>query len=262
MNQRFSAGLTGRAWRLVPVLFVFVVSFLMSAAFGQETTGGLQGTVKDPTGAVVSKATVELTGAALVGVKSLETDGSGYFRFANLPPGSYTLKVTAQGFTAVRRDGIRVEVGRLPTLDLQLQVGASSTVVEVTGEAPLIDTTTSRTITNITPDVVAEVPHGVSFQSVIQFAPSARNEPLAGNNTVAGTGAGAMTRPGTGGGSPTFRHAGIDVCVCNIDRRATANDVGRSFLRANRLWIECSQGCISLGAAAGQRREFDLISRD
>ena len=48
-------------------------------------------------------------------------------------------------------------------------------VVEVTGEAPLIDTTTSHTVTNITPDVVAEVPHGISYQSVIQFAPSARN---------------------------------------------------------------------------------------
>ncbi len=202
MNQRFGADLTRRAWRVVPVLVVFFVSLTMSTAFAQETTGGLQGTVKDPTGAVVAKAHVELTGTSLVGSKSLDTDGSGYFRFANLLPGTYTLKVTAQGFTGLRRDGITIEVGHLPTLDLQLQVGASSTVVEVTGEAPLIDTTTSRTITNITPDVVAEVPHGISFQSVIQFAPAARNEPLAGNNTIAGTGAGAMSRPGTGGGSP------------------------------------------------------------
>jgi len=251
MNQRFSAGLTGRAWRLVPVLFVFVVSFLMSAAFGQETTGGLQGTVKDPTGAVVSKATVELTGAALVGVKSLETDGSGYFRFANLPPGSYTLKVTAQGFTAVRRDGIRVEVGRLPTLDLQLQVGASSTVVEVTGEAPLIDTTTSRTITNITPDVVAEVPHGVSFQSVIQFAPSARNEPLAGNNTVAGTGAGAMTRPGTGGGSPGSTSNG----------NGFGYSVGGGADSENRYLVEGQDTANVIGGYSHSDVPFDFIDQ-
>ena len=202
MNQRFGADLTRRAWRVIPVLVVLFVSLLMSTAFAQETTGGLQGTVKDATGAVVSKALVELSGTSLVGAKSLETDGSGYFRFTNLLPGSYTIKITAQGFTALKRGGIDIQVGHLPTLDLQLQVGASSTVVEVTGEAPLIDTTTSRTITNITPDVVADVPHGISFQSVIQFAPAARNEPLAGNNTIAGTGAGAMTRPGTGGGSP------------------------------------------------------------
>jgi len=201
MNHRFGANLTRRAWKVVPVLVVFFVSLTMSTAFAQETTGGLQGTVKDSTGAVVAKAHVELTGTSLVGTKSLDTDSSGYFRFANLPPGNYTLKITAQGFQAVRRDAIPIEVGHLPTLDIQLQVGASSTVVEVTGEAPLIDTTTSRTVTNITPDVVLDVPHGTSFQSVIQFAPSARNEPLMGNNVVAGTGAGGAVHGGTGGGS-------------------------------------------------------------
>jgi len=186
----------------ISILYLFLAFLLACAAFAQETTGGLQGTVKDPSGAVVSKALVELKGAALVGSKTLETDGSGSYHFTNLPPGSYTLMVSAPGFTKLKRDGIGVAVGHLPTVDLELQVGTTGTVVEVTGEAPLIDTTTSRTVTNITPDVVAEVPHGISFQSVIQFAPSARNEPLAGNNTLAGTGAGAMSRPGTGGGSP------------------------------------------------------------
>ncbi len=110
--------------------------------------------------------------------------------------------MTAPGFTLLKRDGIVIAVGHLPTLDLQLQVGSTGTVVEVTGEAPLIDTTSSHTVTNITPDVVAEVPHGISYQSVIQFAPSARNEPLMGNNALAGTGAGSFSRPGIGGGSP------------------------------------------------------------
>jgi len=183
-------------------LLCFIVFLAIPVGLAQETTGGLQGTIKDPTGAVVSKAQVELTGSSLVGSKKLDTDESGSYRFSNLPPGTYSMRVTAPGFTLLKRDGINIAVGRIPTLDLQLQVGSTGTVVEVTGEAPLIDTTASRTVTNITPDIVAEVPHGISFQSVIQFAPSARNEPLMGNNALAGTGAGAFSRPGIGGGSP------------------------------------------------------------
>lgn len=186
--------------------FVLAGGLLLSLLFGiatlaQETTGGLQGTVKDNTGAVVPNARVVVKGPSLVGNKELTTNGSGYFRFANLPPGAYTLSVTATGFSTVKRE-MTLEVGHLPTVDVTLQVGSSTEVVEVSSEAPQIDVATTRTITNITPDVVADVPHGISFQSVIQFAPAARNEPLMGNNAPAGTGAGAMTRPGTGGGSP------------------------------------------------------------
>jgi hypothetical protein len=162
------------------IVYLFVVFLLTCASFAQETTGGLQGTVKDPSGAVVAKAVVELKGAALVGSKAQETDASGYYHFINLPPGTYTLTASAPGFTQLKRDGVNIAVGHLPTVDLELKVGTTGTVVEVSGEAPLIDTTTSKTVTNITPDIVAEVPHGVSFQSVIQFAPSARNEPLMG----------------------------------------------------------------------------------
>jgi len=202
MKQPMGRAIGRRLCGSITVLSCFVVWLSLSAAWAQETTGGLQGTVKDPTGAVVSNADVELTGSSLVGSKKLQTDSSGYYRFANLPPGTYSLRVTAPGFTLLKRDGIVIAVGHLPTLDLQLQLGSTGTVVEVTGEAPLIDTTTSHTVTNITPDVVAEVPHGISYQSVIQFAPSARNEPLMGNNALAGTGAGSFSRPGIGGGSP------------------------------------------------------------
>src|SRR3989441_12516745 len=165
------------------------------SALAQETTGGLQGTVKDPSGAVVPNAKVVVTGTSLVGSKEIDTDASGYYRFANLPPGTYTITVTAKGFKTVKRDGLNLEVGHLPSVDILLEVGTTETVVEVTSAAPQIDVTTSRTMTNITEDVIKYIPHGESFQSVIQFAPSARNEPLQG-----GMGVGT---PGTGGCSPT-----------------------------------------------------------
>jgi hypothetical protein len=174
----------------------FVPTTFEKAAFCQETTGGLQGTVKDPSGAVVPKAKVVLTSTAMVGSKELVTDSSGYYRFANLPPGTYTLTVTAQGFKTEKRDGITVGVGRLPSLDLALQVGAETTTVEVSTEAPVIDTTTTENLTNVTSEALQLLPTGTTYQSVIQFAPMARNEPLAGLS-VHGQGSG-----GTGGSMP------------------------------------------------------------
>ena len=173
-------------------LFVLLagMALLLSGVcvFAQETTGGLQGTVKDASGAVVPGAHVVVTGANLVGSKALDTDSSGYYRFANLPPGTYAINVTAKNFKATKREGLAIAVGRLPTLDFTLEVGSASETVEVSGAAPLIDTTTQTTQTNITHDIVQEIPHGRSFQSVIQFAPSARNEPLEGSTAANGSG--------------------------------------------------------------------------
>ncbi|HLZ12510.1 MAG TPA: TonB-dependent receptor [Candidatus Acidoferrum sp.] len=177
------------------------------SVFAQETTAGLQGTVKDPSGAVVPHAKVVVTAASLVGTKETETDGNGYYRFANLPPASYIITVTAKGFATIKRELV-LEVGHLPTVDFAVEVGASATVVEVSAASPLIDVTTNVTTTNVTEDVIDNIPHGRSFQSVIQFAPAARNEPLMGNTTIS-NGSGSIA-PGNGsnGGDHGFSVAG------------------------------------------------------
>ena len=72
-------------------------------ALAQETTGGLQGTVKDASGAVVNQAHVVVTSSALAGDKSADTDSRGYYRFANLPPGTYTITVTSKNFKTDRK---------------------------------------------------------------------------------------------------------------------------------------------------------------
>ena len=185
---------------IIPILvFVCALLLVVGSVVAQETTGGIQGTVKDPSGAVVPNAKVVVTGSALVGSKELDTDSSGYFRFANLPPGTYTITVTASGFKTFKRGGLLLEVGHLPTSDVLLEVGSTSVTVEVSAAPPQIDTTTTQNLTNVTTDVIANVPHGTSFQSVIQFAPMARNEPLAGS--PGGTG-GSM--PGSSGNGLGF----------------------------------------------------------
>ncbi|MFY9976577.1 MAG: TonB-dependent receptor, partial [Candidatus Sulfotelmatobacter sp.] len=133
---------------------------------------------------------------------------------ANLPPGVYTLTIHAQGFSELRREGIGIEVGHLPTLDLVLQVGAASQVVEVSGAAPLVDVTTNTNQTNLTTQALNDVPHGYSFQSVIQYAPMARDEPLAGGAAgMAAMSTGGMGNSGGGlpGSSGNGQSAGFSI---------------------------------------------------
>ena len=74
---------------------------LVGGMLAQETTGGLVGVVKDPTGAVVPNAKVVLTAPSLTGNKTFTTDAGGNYRFSNLPPDTYVVTVSAQGFSTV-----------------------------------------------------------------------------------------------------------------------------------------------------------------
>src|SRR5947208_964276 len=140
--------------RLLALWAVLGLLLFASSALAQETTAGLQGTVKDVSGAIIRGAQVSVSGSALLGEKSAKTDANGYYRFANLPPGTYVVTVTAEGFAQTRNQGLVLEVGHLPTVDFALQVGKTSTVVEVSGEAPLVDATTNINQTNLTEDVI------------------------------------------------------------------------------------------------------------
>ena len=222
------------------LLAVTAVLVTSSVLFAQETTAGLQGTVKDPSGAVVGGAHVEVTAANLVGNKSQNTDSSGYYRFANLPPGDYTITVSGKGFKTVKRGNLVLEVGHLPTVDITLEVGGSAEVVEVTGAPPVIDVTTETTQTNVTQDVVDDVPHGRSFQSVIQFAPSARNEPLMGNNVGSN---------GTGGNAPGSTTNG----------GAFGYSVGGASDAENSYLVEGQQTANLIGGYSHTNVPFDFI---
>jgi len=97
---------------------------MLPAAYAQETTGGIKGYVKDKSGASVPKAEVELTSTALIVPKKAQADNAGYFYFAVLPPGSYTLSVTAPGFRSYKQVGIPMTAGALPTIDINLEIGS------------------------------------------------------------------------------------------------------------------------------------------
>ena len=163
-----------RGW-WIALSAILCFSFL---AYAQETTAGIQGTVKDPSGASIAGATVEVSSPALLGTKKAQTDGTGGFRFEALPAGEYALSVTAAGFRTSKQTGIPLAVGRLPNIDVQLQVGALAETVEVTSAAVAVDVTQSKVAVTVDRVILDNIPKGRSFQSVIPFAPGARQEPL------------------------------------------------------------------------------------
>ena len=95
---------------LLPV--VLMALMVSPSVFAQETTAGLQGVVRDPSGASVANATVELTGSSLIGTKKVQTDDLGTYRFAALPSGRYALTVTVPGFRTYKQVAIDLVVGR------------------------------------------------------------------------------------------------------------------------------------------------------
>ena len=113
----------------------FIVAFFLSAFFLSMTAmaqslGTLRGTVLDPSGAAVPKATVTATGPNNT-VKVAQTDDSGAYAITGLPPGAYTVRIIATGFTLLEKTGVNVPGGRALTFDAKLALETSKQEVTV-----------------------------------------------------------------------------------------------------------------------------------
>jgi hypothetical protein len=114
-----------------------------SFSYAQAISGDLVGAVQDASGAAIANAAVDATNEATNLKVSTKTNGSGEYRFTNLPAGSYTLTATETGFAPASLQNVAVTVGRVATVNLTLQVGQVATSVEVTVAPATIDTTTA-----------------------------------------------------------------------------------------------------------------------
>jgi 3D (Asp-Asp-Asp) domain-containing protein len=131
----------------------------VQALYGQATDGNLVGTVVDPSGAAVPGADVQVENTT-TGVKSepIKTNPSGEYRFNNLLAGAYTLTVTKDGFKGVTLQGINVQLNKTSTANVNLEISAVGTIVEVREAAALIDTTTSQIMSTFTARESIDVP--------------------------------------------------------------------------------------------------------
>ena len=166
------------------VYLPLLAALAIPGAFAQETTAGIQGVVKDSSGSVVGNAAVEVSSPALIGTRKLMTDSVGTYRFSALSPGLYQLTVSASGFRTYKQTGIELTVGRLPSIDVRLEIGGVSETVEVSDVAPIVDVTRSNAAVVVDKQTLDNIPKGRSFQSVIPFAAGARQEPLQGGTST------------------------------------------------------------------------------
>ena len=110
-----------------------------TAVLAQSTTqGAIGGTVFDPTNAAIVNATVTIHNDATNAEQTLTSDSSGYFKAPLLEPGTYTVTVAAAGFSGYKTD-VQVALGQMTELTPHLTTGSSSTVVEVTSQAPVLN---------------------------------------------------------------------------------------------------------------------------
>jgi hypothetical protein len=114
-----------------------------AAVWSQTVQGVITGTVTDPTGAVVPNATVTITNADTNISQSTTTGNDGSYRFSLVPPGTYTVDVKAANFAEVRAAGVVVEASQTVPYNVKLELAKSSQVIEVTSQAPLVQTATS-----------------------------------------------------------------------------------------------------------------------
>jgi hypothetical protein len=137
-----------------------IVSLSLSSAnlFGQATaTGTIQGTVVDQSQGVVGGADIQITAKATGEKRATSTNSVGDYRFDLLPAGAYSVKVSKQGFSAVV-ENVDLLIGQTTSANVTLHPGAATEIVEVTGEAPLVDVGKSSVSANITPTEVEELP--------------------------------------------------------------------------------------------------------
>ncbi len=174
--------LKGLIWTLA---FVLVVG-LAGTAWAQEQSGGIQGVVKDSTGAVLPGVTVEARNAVASTVQSVVTDDKGTYRFPALPPGTYEVTAKLQGFNPGRVPNVIIAIGKLLEVNLALSVGGVTDTVQVTGEAPLIDVKQSSSFATVGRDIIDRIPKGRDFTDVITMAPGANSESKAGGIQVDG----------------------------------------------------------------------------
>ena len=176
--------------------FALLICF-SAIAFGQATTGTIEGTITDPTGAVVPGVEVTIAsrtnaqggqGDTSVGFRrTATTDGNGFFRVQQIPPGFYNVTTAAaSGFGVATANNVEVVLDKTTPVNIALVAGGGTTTVDVTADALAIDPTDNKIQTNITQRTAELLPKGTNFTSLLTVAPSVRNEPLSGGFQIDG----------------------------------------------------------------------------
>ena len=182
-------------------LLIFAAALAISLAgiaFGQERTGSIEGTVKDPNGAVVAGAEVTVASrgttsgarpdATSAFQRSVTADQNGYFRVSDVPPGFYSVSVQpVGGFGSATSENVEVVLGKSTPVNVALPIAGQTANVNVSAsDVSPIDPTDNKIQTNITAQTAEMLPKGPGFSSLLGVAPAVRAEPASGQFQIDG----------------------------------------------------------------------------
>lgn len=173
----------------------------------QSITGTVAGTVKDDQGGVLPGVTVTLLGKT--GSRSTTTDAEGNFRFAAVDPGTYSVTAELSNFRPRRQDNVDVSIGKVAPVPMVLGVGAMSEQIEVVGESPVVDVTSSSTDNSLSQDMLFNLPIRPSNAAtdLLNYLPGINNGSAFGGNEDYGSALlldGVDTRDPDAGSAWTF----------------------------------------------------------
>jgi hypothetical protein len=178
------------AWIFTRFVFavsaVFLVCLSLSA---QVNTGRILGTVTDQSGGVVAGAMVAVTNSQTGVARNLVTDGAGEYVAPNLNPGTYTVRVTANGFQAFERQNILLEIGKDARIDGQLTPGQITQTIEVKEAVPLLDSTSATIAGTLDTSTLLDLPlNGRNYQNLLVLRPGVILRPGGGTLTTSTNG--------------------------------------------------------------------------
>jgi hypothetical protein len=171
--------MNARIWVLALAACVATANF----ASAQVQGGSISGVIRDDQGGVLPGVTILLEGGGPS--RTFVTDTDGQYRFLNVPPGTYRVTASLQGFSTFVREGVVVAVGQNVQLPLVLGLASVQESVTVTGESPVIDTRAMGTATNFTQDELSRVPNSRDPWALLRTVPgvSLDRVNIAGNET-------------------------------------------------------------------------------
>ncbi len=185
-------------------LLAAIVLTTCSLAFGQETTGSIEGSVKDPAGALVPNLTLTITnasatasGSTTTGIgagfkRTITTNEEGFFRVLQVPPGTYDVVTTASsGFGEARYENVMVAIGQNTQLAITVNPGSNVTVVDiVASEALPVDIANNAIQTTINAQKIELIPKSTGFTGLLKTVPGTRPESRSGGFSVDGASGG------------------------------------------------------------------------
>jgi hypothetical protein len=151
------------------VLSLLVAGALAAPAAAQVQTGSILVKAIDEKGGAIPGVNVTISSPVLVTPQSGATDVGGAYRLPGLPPGTYSVKFELSGFQTTVRENVYVNVGQTTPLDMTLKVAALSEEVTVTGESPLVDTTSANVNVTLDSTLLQKTPGGRDIWALSEY---------------------------------------------------------------------------------------------